>query len=118
MHELLKISGYPSLQGAIHLVQDGNISNLPMLMAADIKRAYDMFGEPVGAVRGKMTQRKVSHAIYNDDLLIMDEKKLLRTEPVQYGLDWDSERQAGRFGGPPVKNQNEKCVCVCVCVCV
>ena len=73
-HELLKISGYPSLQEAIHLIQDGNIFNLPMLTAADIKRAYDMFGEPVGAVRGKMTRKKVSRAVYDDDL-IMDEKK-------------------------------------------
>jgi hypothetical protein len=73
-HELLKISGYPPLQEAIHLIQDGNISNLPMLTAADIKRAYDMFGEPVGAVREKMTQKNVSHAVYDDDL-IMDEKK-------------------------------------------
>ncbi len=43
-------------------------------MAVDMKRAYDMFGEPVGAVRGKMTKKKVSRAIYNNDL-IMDEKK-------------------------------------------
>jgi hypothetical protein len=73
-HELLKVSVYPSLQEAIHLVQDGNISNLLMLIAADIRRAYEMFREPVGAARGKMTQRKVSHAIY-DGNLIMDEKK-------------------------------------------
>jgi hypothetical protein len=73
-HELLKISGYPSLQEAIHLIQDGNIFHLPMLTAVDIKRAYDMFGEPVGAVRGKMTQKKVSRVVYDNDL-IMDEKK-------------------------------------------
>ncbi len=73
-YKLLKISSYPSLQEAIHLIQDGNIFNMPMLMAADIKRAYDMFGEPVGAVRGKMTCKKVSCAVYDNDL-IMDEKK-------------------------------------------
>jgi hypothetical protein len=73
-YELLKISGYPSLQEAIHLIQDGNISHLPMLMAADVRRAYDMFGEPVGAVRGKMTRKKVSRAVC-DDNLVMDERK-------------------------------------------
>jgi hypothetical protein len=44
-----------------------------MLIAAAMKRAYEMFGEMVGSVCGKMTKRKISRAIYDDDL-IMDEK--------------------------------------------
>ncbi len=73
-YELLRIAGYPSLQEAVHLIQDGNIAYLPMLTAADVRRAYDMFGEPVGAVRGKMTRKKVGRAVYDNDL-VMDQKK-------------------------------------------
>jgi hypothetical protein len=45
-----------------------------MLTAEDIKRAYDLYGEPVGSVRGKMTKKKASRALYDDNLL-MDEKR-------------------------------------------
>jgi hypothetical protein len=83
-HELLKISGYPSLQEAIHLVQDGNIAHLPMLMAVDIKRAYDMFGEPVGAVRGKMTKKRISRAIYDDDLVLDEKKQTLYNSDIMH----------------------------------
>jgi hypothetical protein len=72
-HDFLKMSGYPSLQEAIHLIQDGNIANMPMLTAEDVRRAFELHGEPVGSVHGKMTQKKVGRAVYDDDL-IMDEK--------------------------------------------
>jgi len=73
--DVLKMSGYPSLQEAIHLIQDGNIANMPMLTAEDMRRAFELHGEPVGSVRGKMTQKKVGRAVYDDDL-IMDEKNM------------------------------------------
>jgi hypothetical protein len=41
-HELLKLSGYPSLQEAIHLIQDGNIANMPLLTTADMRRAFNV----------------------------------------------------------------------------
>jgi hypothetical protein len=73
-HEFLKMSGYPSAQEAIHLIQDGNIANMPMRTAEDVRRAFNLFGEPVGSVCGKMTKRKIGHVVYDNDL-IMDEKK-------------------------------------------
>lgn len=39
---------------AEHLVVDGYIINMPA-DAADVRRYYQMYGEPTPAVRGKMT---------------------------------------------------------------
>jgi hypothetical protein len=71
-YEIIRNCGYPSQVEAIHLIQDGNFTHMPMLTAKDVKRAYELYGEPVGSVRGKTVRRKQSQAIYDDDL-IMDE---------------------------------------------
>jgi hypothetical protein len=52
-YDLVRRSGFPSMQEAIHLVQDGNMTHMPSITSDDIRRAFDIFGEPVG--RGKMT---------------------------------------------------------------
>ncbi len=46
-YELVRNSGYPSYQEAIHLVEDGNIAQLPELTAEDVRRAYDLYGNPL-----------------------------------------------------------------------
>ena len=61
-HELIKNSGYPSMGELIKIVEDGNIFNLPGIIRADIKRAYDVYGAPAEYVRGKLTHKKVSRA--------------------------------------------------------
>jgi hypothetical protein len=71
---LVPNSGYQSYQEAIHLVEDGNIAQLPELMAEDVHRAYDLNGNPAEYVRGKMVKRKASRAVVDDDL-VMDQKK-------------------------------------------
>lgn len=73
-YDLICNCGYPSYTEAVHLIQDGNFVNMPMLTAEDIKRAYDLYGELVGSVRGKMIKRQASRARF-DDHLIMDQKK-------------------------------------------
>jgi len=73
-YEIIRNCGYPSQAEAIHLMQDGNFTHMPMVTAEDVKRAYELYGEPVGSTRGKMVRQKQSRAIYDDDL-IMDEKK-------------------------------------------
>ena len=57
-YELIHNCGYPLYTEAVHLIQDGNFTHMPMLTSEDIKRAYDLFGEPVAYVRGKMTKKK------------------------------------------------------------
>jgi hypothetical protein len=39
-YEFLRNSGYPSMSEAAHLVTDGNVRGLPMLMKGDLERAY------------------------------------------------------------------------------
>jgi hypothetical protein len=67
-YELLKNMGYPSLEEFIHLMEDGNIHELPGISRADICRAFEIYGLPVEYVRGKMTRQTVSHAKIQEEL--------------------------------------------------
>jgi hypothetical protein len=58
-HEFLKCSGYPSMGEATHLIMDGNVQGMPMLIKDDLIRAYEVYGEHPEYVRGKMTKRTV-----------------------------------------------------------
>jgi hypothetical protein len=78
-YDFVRRSGYPSLQEAIHLVQDGNMTHMPGITSDDITRAFDIFGEPVGSVRGKMTRRPANRAIYDDNLLADEKKQVLHS---------------------------------------
>jgi hypothetical protein len=60
-HEFLKNSGYPSLGEAVHLLMDGNVRGVPMLMREDLERAYKIYGEHPAYVRGKLTRKTVKH---------------------------------------------------------
>jgi Arginine methyltransferase-interacting protein, contains RING Zn-finger len=55
--EFIRNAGYPSKGEAVNLVRDGNIENVPVSVQ-DIRTFYDIYGEPVEAVRGKMTKKK------------------------------------------------------------
>jgi hypothetical protein len=58
-HQFLKNSGYPSIGEAVHLLTDGNVRGAPMLMRADLERAYRIYGLHPEYVRGKLTQKTV-----------------------------------------------------------
>jgi len=51
-YEIIRSCGYPSQVEVIHLIQDGNFTHMPMIMAEDVKRAYKLYGEPIGGVQG------------------------------------------------------------------
>ena len=59
-YQLISASGYPSVNEVIGLIEDGNISGLPGITRADIRRAYELYGPLPAYVRGKMTSKKVS----------------------------------------------------------
>ncbi len=82
-YELLRTSGYPSMAEAIHLVEDGNITDMPTLTREDVRQAYEMYGSPPEFVRGKMTKKKVSRASI-DESLILDEKKQVLYSDVMH----------------------------------
>lgn len=41
-YELLRTSGYPSMEEVGHLVEDGNISGMPVITREDVRRTYDI----------------------------------------------------------------------------
>jgi hypothetical protein len=63
VYEIIRNCGYPLYTEAVHLIQDGNFTHMLMLTAEDVKRTYELFGEPVGSVRGKMTKKGESSFI-------------------------------------------------------
>jgi hypothetical protein len=65
---------------AMHLVEDGNISGMPALTCEDIRRAYEIYGSPPEFVWGKMTKKKVSRAIVDEDLMLDERKQVLYSD--------------------------------------
>ncbi|MFN9982580.1 MAG: hypothetical protein ACK53Y_21815, partial [bacterium] len=82
-YELIRNSGFVSVQEAIHLLEEGNIANMPQLVAADFHRALELYSPPVEYVRGKTTRKRVSRAVV-DDNLILDRKQQVLYVDVMY----------------------------------
>ncbi len=78
--ELLRTSGSPSYNEAVHLVEDGNITGLPGLTAEDVRRAYELYGQHPAYVRGKTVKKKTGRAIVDDDLVLDEKKQMLYTD--------------------------------------
>ena len=57
--ELVANAGFLSEKEAVDLVQDGNITGVPVT-AKDVRRAFDIYGKPIEFVRGRMTKKKHS----------------------------------------------------------
>jgi hypothetical protein len=58
-YEFLMNSGYPSVGEAVHLLTDGNVRGVPLLMRTDVVRAYKIYGLHPEYVRGKLTKKTV-----------------------------------------------------------
>ncbi len=58
-YEFLRNSEYPSIGEAVHLLTDGNVRGVPLLMRADVERAYKIYGVHPEYVRGKLTKKTV-----------------------------------------------------------
>jgi hypothetical protein len=121
-YELVRNSGYPSYQEAIHLVEDGNISHMPDLTAEDVRRAYDLYGNLPEYVRGKMVKKKLSRAVVDDDLVMEEKKQMLYSdvmhvdgvkfsitvcEPLQLTIQCKIERETQGVLGPTLQGQLE-----------
>ncbi len=119
-HDLLKNAGYPSIDEFIHLVEDGNIQELPGISRCEIRRAFEIYGLPVEYVRGKMTRKTVSRAKLQEelkaenkdqalysDVMVIDSQKFLLTvcEPLQLTLQTPVERETVHVLGIALKGQ-------------
>ena len=71
--DLVRNSGFDSERDAVSLVSDGNITGV-RLTPRDIRRAFDIYGKPFEAVRGKTTSKKVSRQ-YVDTALKAEQQK-------------------------------------------
>jgi hypothetical protein len=58
-YEFMKNSGYPSVGEAVHILTDGNVRGVPMLMREDLERAYKIYGLHPEYIRGKLTKKTV-----------------------------------------------------------
>jgi hypothetical protein len=56
----------------MHLLTDGNIRGMPVLMVADLQRAYKVYGIHLEYVRGQLTKKKVSRVQVDLDLRSTD----------------------------------------------
>jgi hypothetical protein len=58
-YEFLKNSRYSSVNEAVHLLMDGNVQVMPMLMRGDIDRAYKIYGIHPEYIRGKQAKKTI-----------------------------------------------------------
>ena len=86
-YEFMRNAGYPSEEEATHMVQDGNVTDVP-LTATDIRRAFKIYGRPTEAIRGKTTKNKISRQVTEIGI------KEQRTEQVLYTDVMKVRRQA------------------------
>jgi hypothetical protein len=62
------------------MLRDGNITNVPNLTTEYIRRAYKLYGKTPEFVRGRMTHRKASRAIIEDDLVLAEKQLTLNMD--------------------------------------
>jgi hypothetical protein len=67
----------------IQIVESGSVGNMLLLTRDNVRRAYELYGPPVGFVRGKTTRRQASFAVTDDDL-ILDQKKQVLSADVMH----------------------------------
>jgi hypothetical protein len=78
--ELVHTCGYPSYTELGYMLREGNIMNVLNLTMEDIRRAYELYGKTPEFVRGRMTHKKASRAIIEDDLVLADKRLTLYTD--------------------------------------
>jgi hypothetical protein len=119
-YDFLKCSGYPSADEAMHLITDGNVHGMPMLLKGDSERAYEIYGMHPEYVRGQMTKRKVgrqkvdtslmcvtkSQSLYTD-VMHIDGKKFMvsATEPLNLTLQSEIENEGKLALGMALQGQ-------------
>jgi hypothetical protein len=121
-HELIRNARFPSYQEAVRLVEDGNIAHMPVLSAADVHRAYELYGVHPEYVWGKMVKKKASRAVVDGNLILDEKKQTLYTdvmhidsnkflvkvcEPLQLTLQCKFERETQQVLGMTLQGQLE-----------
>jgi hypothetical protein len=95
---------------------------MPVLSAADVRRAYDLYGAHPEYVRGKMVKKKASRAVIDKNLILDEKKQTLYTDimhidgskflvtvckPLQLTLQCKIERETQQVLGMALQGQLE-----------
>jgi hypothetical protein len=80
VYELVRNSGYPSPNEAMHLLIDGSIWGMPVLTVSDLEQAYKIYGTHPEYVRGQLTKKKVSRIQVDLGLCNADKNLRLYTD--------------------------------------
>jgi uncharacterized protein VirK/YbjX len=95
---------------------------MPVLSAADVRRAYDLYGAHPEYVRGKLVKKKASRAVIDDNLILDEKKQTLDTdvmhidsskflvtvcEPLQLTLQCKIEQETQQVLGMALQGQLE-----------
>jgi hypothetical protein len=83
--EFIANCGYPSLREVLHLLNDGNIAGSLGFSDQDVHRAYDIYGPPRDAVRGKMTSRKLKRDTADPTMKEQRTDQVLYTDVMKVG---------------------------------
>ena len=74
-YELARISGFPSMNELVHLVEDGYIVGMPALTCNNVLRAYDLYRTPPAYICGKLTKKLIKHAVIDASLMMLEKKQ-------------------------------------------
>jgi hypothetical protein len=95
---------------------------MPLLSAADVHRAYELYGIHPEYVRGKMVKKKALRAVVDDNLILDEKKQTLYTdvmhtdgskflvmvcEPLQLTLQCKIKRETQQILGMTLQGQLE-----------
>ena len=82
-HEFVRNCGYPSPGEAVHIIRDGNVRGVPLLMQEDIERAYRIYGQHPEYVKGKLVKRTVGRMPIDVTLRSTERKQKLSTDVME-----------------------------------
>ena len=79
-YQLASVMGYPSVSEMINLVEDGNISGIPGITRVDIKRAYEINGEPVAYMCEKNDQEELLRVHFSKELKATEKDQVMQSD--------------------------------------
>ncbi len=80
--------GYPSYTELGYMLRDGNMTNVPNLTMEDTCWACKLYRKTPEFVRERMTHKKASRAIVEDDLVLAEKQLTLHTDVMHIEGQW------------------------------
>lgn len=82
-HEFIRNCGYPSPAEVVHIIRDGNVRGVPLLMQEDVERAYKIYGQHPEYIKGKLVKRTVGRMPVDVALRSTEMKQRLSTDVME-----------------------------------